>query len=70
MLRPVLGPQYREDVDELEQVEQRAPEIVEAGALLPCEKGLRELGLLSWEKDHCRKPNRNFLLPARGLLKR
>lgn len=65
MLLPVLGPQYREHVDQMEQVEQRATKIVGAGSLLRCEEGLRELGLFSPEKDHWREPNRSSPVPMR-----
>lgn len=70
MLQPVLGPQYREDIDQLEQAEQRDTKIVGAGALLLCEEGLRELGLFNLEKDHCRKPGRSSPVPMNGLLRR
>lgn len=60
MLHPIWGPQYWEDFDQLEPVEQRATKIAGARLHLCWEEGLRELSSFCLEKDYCRESNRNF----------
>ena len=44
------GPQYRKDVELLEQVQMRATKMIRGPEHLSCEEGVRELGLFSLEK--------------------
>ena len=54
------GPQYRKDVELLEQVQRRATKMIKGLEFLSCEERLRQLGLLSLEKalgrPHCSLP--------------
>lgn len=50
----MLSPQYRRDVDLLESVQKRVTKIMQSMEHLPHKNRLRELGLLSLEKDSLR----------------
>ena len=62
------GPQYKKDMELLEQVQKRAPKMIKGLENLPCENRLRELGLFRLDKA-LGKSYSGLPVPERGLQK-